>query len=75
MLDNIDARCAERDQERKAARNAQRQSSAARLTFRIGAEMSEVTYYVAQPFVAADDGIAAGEPTECFKSKRGRDMR
>jgi hypothetical protein len=28
--------------------------------------MSEVTYYVALPFVAADDGIAAGEPTECF---------
>jgi hypothetical protein len=28
--------------------------------------MGEVTYYVALPFVAADDGIAAGEPTECF---------
>lgn len=28
--------------------------------------MAEVTYYVAMPFVAADDGIAAGEPTECF---------
>jgi hypothetical protein len=28
--------------------------------------MSEVTYYVAVPFVADDDGIAAGEPTECF---------
>jgi hypothetical protein len=28
--------------------------------------MSEVTYYVALPFVAADDGIAAGEPMECF---------
>jgi hypothetical protein len=28
--------------------------------------MSEVTYYVALPFVVADDGIAAGEPTECF---------
>ena len=28
--------------------------------------MSEVTYYVASPFVATDDGIAAGEPTECF---------
>jgi len=25
-----------------------------------------MTYYVALPFVAADDGIAAGEPTECF---------
>jgi hypothetical protein len=28
--------------------------------------MTEVTYYVAQPFVASDDEIAAGEPTECF---------
>jgi hypothetical protein len=28
--------------------------------------LTEVTYYVALPFVAADDGIAAGEPTECF---------
>ena len=28
--------------------------------------MAEVTYYVALPFLAADDGIAAGEPTECF---------
>lgn len=27
--------------------------------------MTEVTYFVALPFVAADDGIAAGEPTEC----------
>jgi hypothetical protein len=26
--------------------------------------MAEVTYYVALPFVAADDGIAAGEPTD-----------
>jgi hypothetical protein len=25
-----------------------------------------VTYYVALPFAAADDGITAGEPTECF---------
>jgi hypothetical protein len=25
-----------------------------------------VTYYAALPFVAADDGIAAAEPTECF---------
>jgi hypothetical protein len=24
------------------------------------------TYYVALPFVAADDGVAAGEPIECF---------
>jgi hypothetical protein len=28
--------------------------------------MAEVTYYVALPFIATDDGIAAGEPTECF---------
>ena len=30
--------------------------------------MAEVTYFVALPFVAADDGIAAGEPTECLNS-------
>jgi hypothetical protein len=30
--------------------------------------MSEVTYFVAVPFVATDDGIAAGEPTECNPS-------
>ncbi|MHC2385685.1 hypothetical protein ACVMFA_002183 [Bradyrhizobium liaoningense] len=28
--------------------------------------MAEVTYYVALPFMAADDGVAAGEPLECF---------
>jgi hypothetical protein len=28
--------------------------------------MAEVTYYVALPFVASDDGVAPGEPTECF---------
>jgi hypothetical protein len=28
--------------------------------------MAEVTYLVALPFVATDDGVAAGEPTECF---------
>jgi hypothetical protein len=27
--------------------------------------MAEVTYYVALPFIASDDGVAAGEPTEC----------
>jgi hypothetical protein len=27
---------------------------------------AEVTYFVALPFIAADDGIAAGEPTECL---------
>jgi hypothetical protein len=26
----------------------------------------EVTYFVALPFVATDDGVAAGEPTECL---------
>jgi hypothetical protein len=29
-------------------------------------DMSEVTYYVALPFVLADDGLAAGEAVECF---------
>lgn len=24
------------------------------------------TYFVALPFIAADDGIVTGEPTECF---------
>jgi len=28
--------------------------------------MPEVTYYVALPFIASDDGIAAGEAVECF---------
>jgi hypothetical protein len=28
--------------------------------------MAEVTYFVALPFIATEDGIAAGEPTECF---------
>jgi hypothetical protein len=28
--------------------------------------MSEVTYYVALPFIASDGGIAAGEAVECF---------
>jgi hypothetical protein len=31
-----------------------------------GTDMSEVTYYVALPFVVADDGVAPGEPVECF---------
>lgn len=30
--------------------------------------MPEVTYYVALPFVASDNGIAAGTPFECFNS-------
>ena len=33
--------------------------------------MAEVTYYVALPFVAADDGIAAGEAVECFNPNAG----
>jgi hypothetical protein len=28
--------------------------------------MSEVTHYVALPFVPSDDGIASGEAIECF---------
>jgi hypothetical protein len=28
--------------------------------------MPEVTYYVALPFFASDDGIAPGEAVECF---------
>lgn len=28
--------------------------------------MAEVTYFVALPFLSADGGIAAGEPTECL---------
>jgi hypothetical protein len=28
--------------------------------------MAELTYFVALPFVAADDGIAPGEAVECF---------
>jgi hypothetical protein len=30
--------------------------------------MAEVTYYVALPFVAADDGIAPGDHIECFSA-------
>jgi hypothetical protein len=30
--------------------------------------VAEVTYFVALPFVASDDGVAAGEPMECFNS-------
>jgi hypothetical protein len=30
--------------------------------------VAEVTYFVALPFLAADDGVAAGEPTECLNS-------
>jgi hypothetical protein len=31
----------------------------------VGGAMAEVTYHVALPFVAGEDGVAAGEPTEC----------
>ncbi len=30
--------------------------------------MSEVTYYAALPFLAADDGVAPGEGIECFSA-------
>ena len=30
--------------------------------------MAEVTYFVVLPFVAADEGLAPGEPVECFNS-------
>ena len=33
--------------------------------------MAEVTYYIALPFVAADDGIAAGEPIEFSRRAKG----
>jgi hypothetical protein len=35
----------------------------------------DVTYYVALPFVAADDSVAAGEAVECFQPERRRDAR
>lgn len=31
-----------------------------------GTRVSEVTYYVALPFIMADDGLAPGEAVECF---------
>ena len=37
--------------------------------------MAEVTYSMALSFVAADDGIAAGEPTECPSMSRWSCMR
>jgi len=30
--------------------------------------MADITYFVALPFVAADDGVAAGEPIECLSA-------
>jgi hypothetical protein len=35
--------------------------------------MSEVTYYVALPFVVADDGIAPGRADRVIQSERRRD--
>ena len=32
----------------------------------LGEFMAEVTYFVALPFLASEDGVVAGEPTECF---------
>lgn len=31
-------------------------------------QMSEVTYYVALPFVFSDDGMAAGAAAECLSA-------
>jgi hypothetical protein len=31
--------------------------------------MADITYFVALPFVAADDGIAPGEPVECLSAR------
>ena len=31
--------------------------------------MADITYFVALPFVTADDGVAAGEPVECPSSR------
>lgn len=33
--------------------------------------MADVTYYVALPFVFSDEGVAAGEATECFSVASG----
>ena len=30
--------------------------------------MADITYFVALPFVAADDGVAPGEPVECLSA-------
>jgi hypothetical protein len=37
--------------------------------------VAEVTYFVALPFVAAEDGVAAGEPTECQSQCGGCNAR
>ena len=30
--------------------------------------MADITYFVALPFVAANDGVAPGEPVECLSA-------
>jgi hypothetical protein len=30
--------------------------------------MADITYFVALPFVAADDGVAPGDPVECLSA-------
>ena len=30
--------------------------------------MAEETYFVALPFIATDEGVAPGEPVECFNA-------
>jgi hypothetical protein len=37
--------------------------------------MTEVTNYVALPFIVTDDGIGAGEPTEYFNPTAGMCLR
>jgi hypothetical protein len=31
--------------------------------------MADITYFVALPFVAADDGVVPGEPVECLSAR------
>lgn len=31
--------------------------------------MADITYFVALPFVATDDGVAPGEPVECLSAE------
>jgi len=31
--------------------------------------MADTNYFVALPFVAADDGVAPGEPVECLSAR------
>jgi hypothetical protein len=34
----------------------------------VSSSMADITYFVALPFVAADDGVAPGEPVECLSA-------